>query len=145
MSWLLKHLTPYPRVLPNLAENTWWLPEDGGLAEEKPKAEELKSPNSSVRESTRLKNKATVSAKAKQDCARAQQDSGQPTLHSSVHQQACGVANAVYLPCLVSAVLQLTGNVTVYPKCNVTCIRNAIVSKPMQDHHNTDVDTDGCM
>lgn len=53
-------------------------PEDGELAEERVKAEELKSPNSTLRESTRLRNKATMSAKAKQDSSKPQQDSGLP-------------------------------------------------------------------
>ena len=75
--------TIYSYIASHLAELTLWLPEDGELADENPKGEELKSPNSTVRESTRLRNKATMSAKAKQDSSKAQQDSGQLSPHAA--------------------------------------------------------------
>lgn len=75
--------TMYTDIASHLAELTLWLPEDGELADENPKGEELKSPNSTVRESTRLRNKATMSAKAKQDSSKAKQDSGQLSPHAA--------------------------------------------------------------
>ncbi|KAL3153054.1 hypothetical protein ABBQ38_012077 [Trebouxia sp. C0009 RCD-2024] len=55
--------------------------EAGEVSGEAQKGEELKSPNSTLRESSRLRNRASLSAKAKQDSLKAQQDSGnQPSL-----------------------------------------------------------------
>lgn len=50
--------------------------EGGEAGDQQHKADELKSPNSSLRGSSRLRNKASVSAKAKQDTLKTQQDSG---------------------------------------------------------------------
>ncbi|KAL3140999.1 hypothetical protein ABBQ32_005514 [Trebouxia sp. C0010 RCD-2024] len=59
--------------------------EAGEVSGEAQTGEELKSPNSTVRESSRLRNRASLSAKAKQNSLKAQQDSdNQP---SSLHPQ----------------------------------------------------------